>query len=101
MTEQELFTAVRQWATDKGIVFDGNETRQMLKTVEEVGELAAALARNDRTAAADAYGDIIVTVIAGAACLGLRAEQCLEDALGIITKRKGQTVDGVFVKGVE
>lgn len=94
----DLFTAVRQWGENKGIIFDGNETRQMLKTIEEVGELAAALARNDKTAAADAYGDVIVTVIVGAACLGLRAEQCLEDVLDIITKRKGQTVDGVFKK---
>jgi NTP pyrophosphatase (non-canonical NTP hydrolase) len=97
----DLFTAVRQWGQDKGIVFEGNETRQMLKTIEEAGELAAALTRGDRVAAADAYGDIIVTVIVGSACLGLRAEQCLEDALNVITKRKGQLLDGVFVKDGE
>lgn len=100
MTE-DLFTTVRQWGQEKGIIFEGNETRQMLKTVEEIGELAAALARNDKEAAADAYGDVIVTVIVGAACLGIRAEQCLEDVINIITKRKGKMVDGVFVKDGE
>lgn len=97
----DLFTQVRQWGQDKGIIFEGNETRQMLKTIEEAGELAAALARGDKSAAADAYGDVIVTVIVGAACLGLRAEQCLEDVFNIISKRKGQTADGVFVKDGE
>ena len=96
-----LFEEVRQWGRDKGIVFKGNETRQMLKTVEEVGELAAALSRSDMAGAADAYGDIIVTLIVGADCLGIDAEDCLKEVVSVITKRKGKMVDGVFIKDGE
>ena len=94
----ELFENVRQWGRNKGIIFDGNETRQMLKTLEELGELASALSKNKPEEIRDAYGDIIVTVIVGAACMGLNAEDCLEDAYNIIAKRTGKLVDGVFVK---
>lgn len=94
----ELFEVVRDWGRNKGIIFHGNETRQLLKTIEEVGELAAALARNDKESVADAYGDIIVTVIVGAACSGLSAEDCLAKVYEIISKRNGKLVDGVFVK---
>jgi len=94
----ELFEKVRQWGRDKGIVFDGNETRQMLKTVEEVGELASALSKYKPEEIRDAYGDIIVTVIVGAACQGINAEDCLQEAYDVIAKRTGKSVNGTFVR---
>jgi len=94
----ELFENVREWGRNKGIIFDGNQFKQALKTMEEVGELAGALSKDNKQEIADAYGDIIVTVIVGAACMGLNAEDCLEDAYNIIAKRTGKLVDGVFVK---
>lgn len=94
----ELFESVRQWGRDKGIVFEGNETRQMLKTVEELGELASALSKNKPEEIRDAYGDIIVTVIVGAACRGINAEDCLQEAYDVIAKRTGKSVNGTFVK---
>ncbi len=93
-----IFEKVRQWGVDKGIVYEGNEVKQALKTMEEVGELASALAKGNKEAAKDAYGDIIVTVIVGAACMGFKAEECLEEVYEIISKRKGKTVDGAFIK---
>ena len=94
----ELFEKVRQWGRGRGIVFKGNETHQMLKTVEELGELASALLKNKPEEIRDAYGDIIVTVIVGADCQGINAEDCLREAYDVIVKRTGKTVDGVFKK---
>ena len=96
--KNELFENVRQWGLNKGIIFSGNEFKQALKTMEEVGELAGALSKDKKQEIADAYGDIIVTIIVGAACMGLNAEDCLEDAYNIIAKRTGETKNGVFIK---
>lgn len=94
----ELFEKVRQWGRDKGIVFDGNEKLQVLKTIEELGELSSALLKNKPEEIRDAYGDIIVTVIVGAACQGINAEDCLQEAYDVIAKRTGKSVNGTFVK---
>jgi NTP pyrophosphatase (non-canonical NTP hydrolase) len=96
-----LFEEARQWGRNRGIVFEGNETRQILKTMEETGEYAAALARNDTAAKRDALGDILITLIVGADCMGIKIEDCLRDSLGVITKRTGRMVDGVFIKDSE
>ena len=54
---------VIRWAEARDIIKHSTPMAQAAKTIEEVGELAAALNSNDRTAAKDAYGDILVTLI--------------------------------------
>lgn len=39
---------VLQWAKEKGILDKATPKDQMLKTVEEVGELANAIGKNDK-----------------------------------------------------
>lgn len=89
---------VLQWAKEKGILDKATPKDQMLKTVEEVGELAKAIGRNDKEEIKDGIGDIAVTIIIQAELNGLDFDECLESVYEIISKRKGKMVNGIFVK---
>ena len=89
---------VLQWAKEKGILDKATPKDQMLKTVEEVGELANAIGKNDKEEIKDAIGDIAVTIIIQAELNGLDFYECIESAYEIIAKRKGKMVNGIFVK---
>ena len=90
---------VLRWAEARDILKHSNPMAQASKTIEEVGELVAALNNNDRTAAKDAYGDILVTLIVGSDMLNLSLLECLESAYDEIKDRRGKLNSaGVFVK---
>jgi len=89
---------VLKWAMQKGILEKATPQAQMLKTVEEVGELAEAIGKNDLPEIKDAIGDITVTLIIQAELNGLDFDDCLESAYNIIAKRTGKMVNGIFVK---
>lgn len=93
----ELIDNVLLWAVDKGL--DKASPRdQFLKVTEEVGEVAAALARGDKPALKDGIGDVGVTLIILAKQNDLTLEECLRQAYNEIKGRTGQMVDGVFIK---
>ena len=48
----ELVELVEQWSKEKGLD-KADSSKQMLKVIEETGEVAAALARNDQDALRD------------------------------------------------
>ena len=90
---------ILNWAADRGIMQNSNAMAQAIKTTEEVAELLKALSKNDTSEAADAYGDILVTLIIGANIAGLDLMGCLTCAYDVIKDRKGYlTADGIFVK---
>jgi hypothetical protein len=153
---------ILDWAADRGILANSDPLSQILKTVEEMGELAKAVNKGDREGQIDGIGDVYVTLVlvnhmighgtvpgmimapsdsltpkawaavtaasvgqmsfwisAGmyaqiqedklvtealgclrglAASLGLSLAACLDHAYGIISKRTGKMVDGVFLK---
>ncbi|MCR1930888.1 MazG-like family protein [Enterococcus gallinarum] len=93
----ELIKQVEQWAKDKGLD-KAESSKQMLKTVEEVGEVAAALARNDQDALRDGIGDVAVTLIILALQNDMDIYECLNFAYDEIKGRTGKMVNGVFVK---
>lgn len=94
MTTTDL---IKQWARDRGLdIADPN--RQMLKLVEEVGELAAAMARNIRDDEQDAIGDIYVVLTILSMQLGYDVQECINKAYEVIANRTGKMVNGVFVK---
>lgn len=95
--DNEIFVKIRNWARERDIA-DGDAHSQFLKVAEELGEVAAAMARSDRNALVDSLGDITVTVIILAQQHGLRLEDCLESAYKVIRNRNGKLVNGVFVK---
>lgn len=93
----ELVKLVEQWSKDKGLNH-AESSKQMLKTVEEVGEVAAALARGDQDQLRDGIGDVVVTLIILAQQNDMDLYECLQAAYDEIAGRTGQMVDGVFVK---
>ena len=94
-TEQNI----KQWLEDRQITSNSTSQAQFIKTVEEVGELAAGLARNDKAMIEDAIGDIIVTLIAVATLEKTSIEHCMKLAYNEIRHRKGYlNSDGIFIK---
>jgi len=90
---------VIQWAQDRQIIPNSTPMAQAIKTKEEVGELFDALITKDHAALRDAYGDILVTLIIGAALADVDLVDCLNDAYNEIKDRKGHlNAAGIFVK---
>jgi NTP pyrophosphatase (non-canonical NTP hydrolase) len=94
----ELEMRVADWAIQRGLVKRDNAPKQMLKVMEEVGELASAIAKDNEEETIDAIGDVLVTIIILSAQLELSPWDCLESAYKEIANRKGKTVSGVFIK---
>lgn len=93
----DLVTKVEQWSKARGLD-QADSAKQYLKVGEETGEVAAALARNDKEALKDGIGDVVVTMTVLAQQNGLTLRECLETAYNEIANRKGKMVNGVFVK---
>ena len=66
--------------------------------MEEAGELAEALLKNDRYEIKDAIGDMVVVLTNLAALEGMQIENCIESAYKEIANRKGKMENGTFVK---
>ena len=89
---------VLKWADERGLLKAENAPRQMLKLMEEVGELAGAMAKNKPGDIVDAIGDIQVVLIILSKQLGIDYKECLIYAYNEIKERKGKLINGVFVK---
>ena len=90
---------VVQWGEARGIVQNSTPLAQAKKTLEELDELFDAIAARDREAMADAYGDILVTLVMGCACADLDLLTCFQGAYNEIKKRRGYLNEqGIFVK---
>ena len=92
---------VMKWAFEHGIFAKSTQKDQFTKTVEEVGEIAAAIARGDKDALKDAIGDTAITLIILAQLSDLDLLECINEAWSAIAERKGAMVDGIFVKESE
>jgi len=93
----ELVKLVEEWAREKNLDIAEPE-KQMLKVIEEVGEVAAALARNNKNDLRDGIGDVVVTLVILAMQNDMDLYKCLNQAYNEIKDRKGKNVNGVFVK---
>ncbi|HAP5949841.1 TPA: hypothetical protein J0402_000782 [Enterococcus faecalis] len=93
----ELVKLVEEWAREKNLDIAEPE-KQMLKVIEEVGEVAAALARNNKNDLRDGIGDVVVTLVILAMQNDMDLYECLNQAYNEIKDRKGKNVNGVFVK---
>jgi NTP pyrophosphatase (non-canonical NTP hydrolase) len=99
MNFDELIQNVKGWADVKDILKAENAPKQLMKVMEELGETAGAIAKNKKTEEIqDGIGDTFVTLIILAYQLGLEPAECLEHAWNEIKNRKGNTVNGVFIK---
>ena len=99
MKFDELIQNVKEWADAKDILKSENAPKQLMKVMEELGETAGAIAKNKATAEImDGIGDTFVTLIILSYQLGLEPTDCLDAAYNEIKNRKGNTVNGVFIK---
>lgn len=92
-----IFPLIRQWARDRGLE-KADPTKQMLKLMEETGELAEGMAKSREAQVVDSIGDIIVVLTVLCLQLGLTPEYCLDLAYQEIKDRKGKMLNGVYVK---
>ncbi len=97
-TLDQLIKQVEQWSIDKGL-HNGNSFTQFAKSSEEMGEVAAALCRDNTEALKDGIGDVVVTLVILAQQNNMTLQECLEQAYGEIKDRKGvMSKDGSFIK---
>jgi len=90
---------VIQWGEARSIVQNSTPYAQAVKTREELLELFTAIAKGDRAEMADAYGDILVTLVMGCACADLDLVECFKGAYEEIKDRKGYlNKEGLFIK---
>ena len=92
------YDLIRTWATEKGIYKSGDSRTQYIKLMEEAGELAEALLKNDETEVIDAIGDMVVVLTNLAKLRGHNIEDCVASAYDVIKSRQGKMVNGTFVK---
>ena len=93
-----LYDLIRTWATEKGIYKTGDSRTQYVKLMEEAGELAQALLKNDETEVIDAIGDMVVVLTNLAKLRGHNIEDCIASAYSVIKDRQGKMINGTFVK---
>ena len=97
-SHQDQFELIREWAKEKGIYKTGDVRTQYIKLMEEAGELAQAILKNDEPEVIDAIGDMVVVLTNLAKLKGYNIEDCIDSAYKVIARRTGKMVNGTFVK---
>ena len=118
MNFEKLKTKVEEWAEDKDLLHEENAEKQFMKFIEEVFEfkfemqglknyqdscelldIEGTLGKNQMKRNMQLeMGDIFVTLIVLCKQLGIDCVECLQLAYDKISKRKGVTKDGIFIK---
>lgn len=96
-TNRPDFNLIRLWAKDRNLQ-EQDPMKQAVKLLEEAGELASGLNKNNLPLIKDSIGDIIVVLTIMALQLDIKVEECIELAYNEIKDRKGKLINGVFVK---
>lgn len=97
MSIDKLTEQIEQWSIDRDL-HTADPSKQMLKVVEELGELAEGLAKNDHDKKVDGIGDLYVTLVVLSMQLKIDIRECIFVAHEEIKDRKGKMIDGIFIK---
>lgn len=89
---------IRDWADERNLILGSTPQAQFVKLIEEIGELAEAIAKNKKEQFEDSIGDAFVVLTILAAQKNVAIEQCIANAWNEIKDRKGRMINGVFVK---
>jgi len=92
------FDLIRSWADVRGITQNGDVKTQYIKLLEETGELAEAILKDNKLDIIDAIGDAVVVLTNLSTLVGVNIEHCIDAAYGEISNRTGTMVNGTFVK---
>lgn len=116
MNFKELKTNVEEWANSKDLLHKENAEKQFMKFIEEVFEFKTEFDYLERIGEdpSETYsdyeqietqenmqlelGDVMVTLIILSKQLDIDIVKCLNMAYEKISKRKGVTKDGIFIK---
>ena len=93
---EELVKKVEQWHVDRNLIDGATSKDQVLKLIQEVGELSDSVCKKQDVK--DDIGDCLVILINIAEREGTNLEECLTVAYEDIKDRKGKMIDGIFVK---
>ena len=66
--------------------------------MEEAGELAQALLKNNNKEIKDAIGDMVIVLTNLASLKDFKIEDCIDYAYNEIQNRTGKMINGTFVK---
>ena len=94
---EELIKKVQEWSKDRNL-HTADPKAQFAKLIEEIGELATGLNKQNNALIEDSIGDSLVVLIILCQQLGLDLKECLETAYNEIKDRKGKIINGTFVK---
>lgn len=99
-TFEDTRMKVIRWAEARKIIPRSTTEMQLLKTMEELGELTGAVLKSrPRGVIEDGFGDVLVTLIIAADLIDIDINQALANAYEEIKDRKGElSEEGVFVK---
>ena len=93
----DYIKSIEAWAANRGLD-KTNSDKQLIKLVEEIGELSEAHNKGYRDKQIDSIGDIFVVLTIYALQNGLHLDDCVKEAYNTIKNRQGKTKDGVFIK---
>lgn len=88
---------IEEWAKDRGLD-KASSKLQMVKLMEEVGELASGINRDDIDLIKDSVGDIFVVLSVLCLQLNISFNGCIALSYNEIKDRKGKMINGIFVK---
>jgi len=91
-----LIKLVSQWHHDRNLIEGATSKDQVLKLIQEVGELSDSVCKQQDVE--DDIGDCLVILINIAEREGTTLEECLAVAYEDIKDRKGKMIEGIFVK---
>lgn len=97
MTIDDYVDKINDWATEHGLNKTSND-KQLIKLVEELGELAEGHNKQHDNQVVDSLGDMFVVMTIYCLQRGISISDCINQAVETIKDRKGKTVDGVFIK---
>ena len=87
---------VVSWHLARNLIHGSKDTAQVLKLIQEVGELSDSICKNKTPI--DDIGDIMVILINICVRNNLSLKACIDHAYQDIKDRRGMMVDGIFIK---
>ena len=97
MIYTDTVSEVDRWARERGLDRPSNSSNQIIKLMEEVGELSAAYNKGQQNKVIDSIGDIQIVLIILCMQLGLGYQMSLDEAYKQIKYSKGKMINVSFV----
>lgn len=89
---------ILQFFEEKGLYAKTDEFKQFDKLEEETAELYEALRHESKESILSEAGDVYICLLNTLHCLGLTMEDAVNAATDKVVNRKGEVVEGLFVK---